>query len=205
MHDFLFVSTLSRNRSPQFQSRQYITRYLSLISGSQSTETEARIMSTRDVWKIERRSLIIIPITVAVILGIAFLLSRKLIRTFFGRSKGSILPVTNTPPRKIPLQALRTWWKPAVSYATSSPQPHDRLTHQGWFQRYNAEKILLEEERCKEIRKEWKPRVFIQNYREHWNRIAEEQKKARQTQWEKFKDKVGLQVCIDTICHHFSL
>ena len=154
-------------------------------------------MSTRNVfWRIDRKSLTIIPITIAVILGMAFLISRKLIRTFFGRFKKSILPLTNTPPRKTSfphhLQALRTWWKSAISSATSSPQPHDRLTHRGWFQRYNAEKSLLEEERCKEMRKEWKPRVFIQNYREHWNRIAEEQKKARQTQWEKFKDKVGL-------------
>ena len=152
-------------------------------------------MSTRNVWKIERRSLIIVPITIAVILVIAFSLSRKLIRTLFGRSKKSILPVTNTPPRKTPFQhhlrALRKWWKPAVSSVTSSPQPHDRLTHLGWFQRYNAEKNLLGEERRKEMQRGWKPRVFIQDYRAHWKRIAKEKKKARQTQWEKFKDEVG--------------
>jgi len=61
-------------------------------------------MSTRNVWKFERKSLTIIPITVAVILGIAFLLSRKLKRTFFGRSKKSILPLINTPPRKTSFQ-----------------------------------------------------------------------------------------------------
>ena len=140
--------------------------------------------------------MIIIPITVAVILVIAFLLSRKLIRTFFGRSKGSILPLTNTPLRKTPFQrrlrALRKWWKPAVSSATSSPQPHDRLTHQGWFQRYDAEKSLFGEERRKEMQRGWKPRVFIQDYSAHWKQIAEEQTKARQAQWDKFKDRLGL-------------
>ncbi|KAI4948571.1 hypothetical protein J4E91_005996 [Alternaria rosae] len=60
------------------------------------------------------------------------------------------------------------------------------------FQRYMVQKSLLEEEPCKEARKDWKPRVFIQDYRGHRKRIAEEQKNVRRTQWEKFKGKMGL-------------
>lgn len=61
-------------------------------------------MAAQVVSNIKRNFLIIVLITVAVILVIALLHSRKLTTTFFDRSKASILPITNTPPRKTPFQ-----------------------------------------------------------------------------------------------------
>jgi hypothetical protein len=154
--------------------------------------------------------------TVLVVLIIAIFISQKLIPSIYRcRSKRPILPVTNIPPRKNTfqrrLEALRLLCKPVAHpasrpepqsnatemttltkpLATRSPQRRPQLTHREWFDRYHTRKSPHEEERRRKLQEQWKPRVFTQEYTEHWKRVAEEQK-ARRTLWEKMKDIMGV-------------